>query len=489
MFRALTLAALVGVLTGSAPGQAIGVLHIKVTLTDASPALRPVAGHALLISDNPATSTPRRVVTAADGTANVRLSPGNYTVESDEPFGFDGKGYGWTQTVQMPAGRDLVLELTAANAEIGAAPPPPSPPARGVSKPTLAVAESPDSVTIWTPQSRASGFLVDATGLVVTSQRLIDHVSAIEVQLSASVKVAARVLAVDEARDVAVLWVDAASATSVHPASLGCGDQTTRSSDDARKTMTIGAPHGDVRNVAVDDVCEVVRAAVKAMTAASKPAATRLPVEPLQKFPVDKIDAAAQSRGSSLNLYQMSSSDFDVTFLTPVLIAGQQRKASQSNSRYALPQGVAITPTDFGDWSDYFTALPAVLAVRVTPKLTESFWTSVARGAAYTQGVALPPIKHFKPGFSRLRVYCGDVEVTPIHPFTLEQRVSETDAIREGLYVFDPRALGPHCKSVRLVLFSEKEPEKADSRTVDPQLIERVWQDFAPFRALAGPAI
>ena len=490
MCRALILAALVGILTGAAPGQAVGVLHIKVTLTDASRASTPVAGHALLVSDNPATSTPRRVVTAADGTANVRLAPGNYTVESDEPFGFDGKGYGWTQTVQMPAGRDLVLELTAANAEVGAAPPPSSAPARPVSDASLAVAESPDSaVTIWTPQARASGVLVDAAGLVVTSQRLIDHVSAIEVQLTPSIKVAARVLAADQDRDVAVLWFDPASTASSQVVPLGCESATTPPIVGGRKAVAIGSPHGDVRNVAVDDVCEVVRAAVKAMSTVSKPAATRLPVEQLQKFPADKSDAAAQARGSSLNLYQMSSSDFDVTFLTPVLIAGQQRKALQSNSRYALPQGVAITPTDFGDWSDYFTAMPAVLAVRVTPKLTESFWTSVARGAAYTQGVALPPIKHFKPGFSRLRVYCGDVEVTPIHPFTLEQRVSETDAIREGLYVFDPRALGPHCKSVRLVLFSEKEPEKADSRTVDPQLIERVWQDFAPFRALAGPAI
>jgi hypothetical protein len=42
-----------------------------------------------------------------------------------------------------------------------------------------------------------------------------------------------------------------------------------------------------------------------------------------------------------------------------------------------------------------------------------------------------------------MHVFCGDAEVTPIHPFKLEQRVSESDAIYEGLYVFDPGALGP----------------------------------------------
>ena len=124
--------------------------------------------------------------------------------------------------------------------------------------------------------------------------------------------------------------------------------------------------------------------------------------------------------------------------------------------------------------------------IRVTPKLAESFWTTIARGAAYTQGVAVPSIKHFKPGFSRLQLFCGSLEVTPIHPFTLEQRVSETDAIREGLYVFDPQALGPHCKSVKLALYSEKAPQKQDSRAVDPTVVERIWQDFAPYRAVTA---
>src|SRR5438034_387180 len=100
----------------------VAVLHIKVTLTDAAHAAVPVPRAALLISANPATTTPRRVVTAADGTATVRLRPGNYTVESDAPIAFDGKGYQWTQTLQIAAGREAVLELTARNAEVVAPP-------------------------------------------------------------------------------------------------------------------------------------------------------------------------------------------------------------------------------------------------------------------------------------------------------------------------------------------------------------------------------
>ncbi len=96
----------------------------------------------------------------------------------------------------------------------------------------------------------------------------------------------------------------------------------------------------------------------------------------------------------------------------------------------------------------------------------------------------MPPIKRFTSGFSRMRAFCGVAEVLPIHPFKLEQRVSESDAIYEGLYVFDPGALGPHCGTVKLELYSEKEPQKADTLVVDPKVIQQIWLDFAPYRAL-----
>ena len=57
------------------------------------------------------------------------------------------------------------------------------------------------------------------------------------------------------------------------------------------------------------------------------------------------------------------------------------------------------------------------------------------------------------------------------------------DAIFEGLYIFDPGALGPQCGTVKLVLFSEKAPEKGDPRVVDAKVLQQIWQDFAPYRA------
>jgi S1-C subfamily serine protease len=550
MLRAMVLATLFCVFPLASPGQAPSVLHIKVVLVDARQNVTPVPHHALLVSDNPASAPPRQIVTAPDGTADVRLRPGSYTVESDRPVAFHGKAYHWTQMVDIAAGRDAVLELTADNAEVepvasaatAAAPPLESDPA-------FLLPQWQDSVVaLWTPKTRASGFVVDAKGLIATNQRVIGTVTSVEVQLTPALKVAARVLAADSARDVAVLWIDPKVAASVRPVPLGCAQAAKPPVVDGQEIFTIGAPlreqkgitsgtvsrvephaiasdlllapgssggpvfaagggvvgitsavdekddsrRGDARVVRIDDVCDVVASAEKKMNEAAPPNGTPLPVEPVRPFPVEALKDAAQRRAGSLSPYQMSSSDFDVAFITPVLTYGAQYQEEQASGRErssgtrtpGAEQTFVRLLTDFSNWSEYVADFPPVLLVRVTPKLVEGFWTTVARGAARTQGVSLPPIKHFKSGFSRLRAFCGDAEVTPIHPFKLEQRVSESAAIHEGLYVFDPAALGPQCGSVKLVLYSEKEPEKGDTRVVDPKVLQQIWQDFAPYRDL-----
>ena len=548
VLRALLFATLFFVSSRAAFGQTLSVLHITVVVVDAERKATPVPRHALLVSDNPASAPPRQIVTTLDGTADVRLRPGNYTVESDRPVVFHGKAYQWTQMVDIVAGRDAVLELTADNAEV-------EPAASATSAAPLEADRSfllsqwQDSVVaLWTPSTHASGFLIDAKGLIATNQRVIGTATSVEVQLSPAVKVTASVLAADPVRDVAVLWIDPRVAASLRSVSLGCAQAAKPPVVDGQELFTIGAPlreqkgmtsgtvsrvephaivsdfrlasgsaggpvftaGGDVvgitsivddksesrraasRVVRIDDACDVVASAEKKMKDAAPPDGTHLPVEPVRPFPVNALKDAAQRRAGSLSPYQMSSSDFDVAFLTPVIISGAQSQSEQESGRGR--RGGARTPdaqpavvrplTDFGNWSEYVADVPPVLLIRVTPKLVEGFWTTVARGAARTQGVSLPPIKHAKSGFSRMRVFCGDAEVTPIHPFKLEQRVSESDAIDEGLYAVDPGALGPHCGPVKLVLYSEKEPAKGDTRLVDPRVVQQIWQDFAPYREL-----
>jgi len=62
----------------------------QIVLLDANQKATPVPRHALLVSENPSSAAPRRMVTAADGTAEIHLKPGNYTIESDEALVFQG---------------------------------------------------------------------------------------------------------------------------------------------------------------------------------------------------------------------------------------------------------------------------------------------------------------------------------------------------------------------------------------------------------------
>ncbi|HMF59127.1 MAG TPA: serine protease [Vicinamibacterales bacterium] len=545
MFRALVLATLFLVVPRADAVQALRVLHIKIVLVDAAGKATPIPHYLLLVSDNPATALPRRVVTALDGTADVSLRPGNYTVESDRPVAFGGKAYQWTQIVDVVAGRDAVLELKADNAEVVTATSETASAALLESDPSSLLALWQDSVVaIWTPTTHASGFVFDAKGLIATSQQVIGKATSVEVQLTPAIKVAARVLMADAVRDVAVLAIDPKVLASVRAVPLACA-QPRKPVAEGQELFTIGAPlrgpkgtasgtisrvephaivsdlilaagsaggpvfnaGGDLvgittlgddrdegtrrrtRIARMDDACGVIASAESKLKDGKPPDAAHLPVEPLLPFPAAAFKEAAKRRAGSLSPYQMATTDFDVNFITPILIYGAEVQSDQVTGR---ERGTAtrkpaepalVRPLlDFSNWSEYMSDYPPVLLIRVTPKLVENFWTTIARGAARTQGLALPPIKHFKSGFSRMRAYCGDAEVTPIHPFKLEQRVSENEAIYEGLYVFDPGALGPQCGTVKLVLYSEKEPEKADTRVVDPKVIEQIWQDFAPYR-------
>jgi len=529
--------------------QASGSLHIKVAIVDADQKAIPIPRHVLLISDNPASAPPRRVITALDGTAEVTLRPGNYTVESDKPVAFQGKSYEWMQIIDVAAGRTLDLELTTTNAEIGAATSSTATVSSAIeSAPALLLMPWHDSVFgIWTPTTHASGFLIDANGLIVTSQRAVGTATAVEVQLTPAVKVAGRVLATNAERDVALVRVDPKTVESLRPVDMKCGQPASRPVIERQEIYAIAAPlrqhkgmtpgvvlhvgphaiesdfrlaiggaggpvftadgallgitsvvderdataRGDLKVIRAEDACEVVAAAqkVKDVTA---PDAGHLPVEPAGSFPPDALKEIVQRRAGSLNPYQMASTDFDIGFITPVLVYGAQYQAEQASKRDRNDRGRRAEDTgpallrpqmDFANWSEYVADVPPVLMIRVTPKFEEGFWTKVARGAAQTQGMAIPAIKRFKSGFSRLKAFCGDSEVTPIHPFKLEQNVSDTNTVVEGLYIFDPAALGPECASVKLMLYSEKEPDKADTRVVDPKLIQQIWSDFAPFRA------
>jgi S1-C subfamily serine protease len=539
MLRIIAFASLALAAIQSDATQGSSVLHIRVSVVDGDQRPVPVARHALLISDNPPTAAPRRIVTRPDGTAEIRLRAGNYTVESDRPSALRGRAYHWTQIVDIVAGRDITLELTAANAEVG-------PVTAGMeTTPTLAEELAPSSlltkwqdsvVELWTEHQHAGGFMVSGTGLVATSRSGIGDATSVEVQLSPTDKVAGRVLATDPVRDVAVVQIDPAAATNAQPVPLACGSAAATSITSTQDLLTIEVPflgvkraisgavldlgpqvieadfalpassaggpvfagdgpavgltsipeadaavgRGHVRVVRAPAICDVVASAEQRIAAAAPPSGAHLPVEPSKPLPLAELKSAA-AQGFSLSPYASSSSDFNILFITPALLASAQSQVGRTGGANETLGGLHAV-SDFGEWSGYVSESPPVLFIRATPKLVESFWLKFARGAALTQGTSIPPIKHVGPGFSRMRVRCGNKEIAPVHPFRIRARVSETEAVDEGFYAFDPMAIGPQCGTVSLVLSSVKDPTKTEMRVVDPIVITQVWKDFAAYR-------
>ena len=223
MLRALVLATLLTALPAASAVQAPSVLSIKVVVKDADGRATPVPRYLLLVSENPPAAPPRRVMTALDGTATVRLRPGNYTIESDQPFAFQGKLYSWIATLDVVSGREAVLELTAENAEVESGDAPTGRSSVETESAMLQAKWQDSVVSIWTPTAHGSGFSIGANGLIATSQRVVGNATAIEVQLSPTVKVAASVVGTDAERGVALLSIDPKAAAAVQPVPLGCG--------------------------------------------------------------------------------------------------------------------------------------------------------------------------------------------------------------------------------------------------------------------------
>ena len=524
-----------------------GTLRIKVTLADAATVSTPIQRHRLLVSDEPPSAEPRLIVTGADGTAVLRLRPGSYIVESDRPVAFNGRAYEWRQVVEIVSGRDLSLDLTVDNAEIASSAALES---AALASPTSDSASIDDAllgkyrenvVAVWSPTARVSGFVVDLRGLIATDARAVGVATVVEVQLAPTVKVPARVLLSERARDVTIVQVDPSLVADRPALPLACPPSRAPSLNDGQEIASIMAPHGSENEIArgavttlqprrvatdmrlpfggsggpvfndagavvglmsmpverdsrMEDaavvptvfVCESLAAALPMLSKAGAPAATRLPVDPPRPYPDGTLEDADRGKTPNATVPVMASSDFDVAFVTPPMVHRARQRSGWTGGRSGRsPEAEARLGqlTDFGAWSEYFNTLPAVLVVRVTPKMVEGFWKRLGREAARTQGADLPPFKDFKTSFRHMRATCGGVEVTPIHPFVLEHRVTEKNVVREGLYVFDPDAFGPQCGTVTLSLYSEAQPERADTLTPARAVIDQIWNDFAPYRA------
>lgn len=406
-------------------------------------------------------------------------------------------------------------------------------------------------VTVWSETGHGTGFIFDDSGFVMTNQHVIGPSEYVAVQFDERQKVFARVLAVDPEKDVAVLWINLEGFPDAVPASLASSTSGEPTVIEGERVLTIGSPlnqrkvmttgvvskvepraiisdvnvnpgnsggplfnslgevvgittFGDFTKrgpgisgiVRIEETLGVVSRARSAIKGRTAPSAAYLPVEPTTAFPLDALKNAALAEKFETNRYVFGLGEFEVTLMTPPLTYWLETKAireatktkDKRNDKNGAVQGTIDVLDGFKGWREYIGEYKPVIIIDADPKMGESFWGAFGRGFAAAYGIHTQANIRFKTDFYKMKLFCGDREIMPIHPGKIPYFVNESnyfirakDATYEGLYSYPAGAISSACGEVRLEIFSERNPEKPNVKKLSDKTIARIEEDFAPY--------
>ncbi|HEX8271533.1 MAG TPA: trypsin-like peptidase domain-containing protein [Longimicrobiaceae bacterium] len=373
----------------SLSGQARSApLVVRAAIISEDLSVRPIPHLPLYVISGTDTA---RVETDLDGSASISLTPGTYRVVSTAPLRFSGSDLVWDTPVELAAGGGKV-EISNRNARTPANGPSAAasaarPAGRRVSEEAAIFERVRSGVfTVWGEEGKGSGFLVDATGVVLTNAHVVQGSSEVRVQVNDETKVRAKILHVDKDRDVAALLIPAARCAScvvlkLADASAGpiavTGERVLAIGSPLNQTgvMTLGIVskleeraiisdvninHGNSGGPLLNGAGEVIAintfgdftdqggpgisgsilitqaeptlAEARARLAAGEraPADSLLPNAPRDPFPLDAIKAVAAAPRFDLRPYSGSATGFDYVLMTPLSMAWRAAKASEA---------------------------------------------------------------------------------------------------------------------------------------------------------------
>lgn len=147
------------------------------------------------------------VTTSADGAAALTLPPGHYLVKSKNPLTLDASAYEWSIPFEVVAGRTTRLDLNDSNVSVARA----SDALRQgriTGTNDLLSVLGPRVVTVIGEVAHGSGVIAHGRGVVLTSAHLIRDSEELSVQFDARRKVGAKLLGIDQDRQIAALRID-----------------------------------------------------------------------------------------------------------------------------------------------------------------------------------------------------------------------------------------------------------------------------------------
>ena len=502
-------------------------IKIRAALFDRDLNLKPVPR--LVITLKPkAAGAPVTAQTTLDGVAELELPAGAYQLTTDKPAELFGKQYLWDLEVNV-AKPDQVIELSNDNAKVTD-----SAAARGAHVDELAeqfkrVRAS--VATVWTEDAADDGFLIDPAGLVFTSHFVIEGHKWIAVQFDGGRRLSADVLVDDETNNIAVLRISMeplkdifVPSLSLDPGALIEGERVFAIDNSIKrgKVMSTGLiSKADAKEIISDvkftdlasplfnssgtvvgysrivnkemhiiplaEVRDDIARAKQKLTTATTPSSRLLPVPPPGDFPVDSLLSRHETRWEK-EIYAFKLGDFDLELLTPVA----RYQYEQERYTTAMNQRMKQKGGDATKLQQPEHKYQPVFGISVYPQLKLAFWKSWGDNmATNNQG---PSTYRPKSSFSRLRLLCGDKEVEPILPGKFAIGTGSNRFVRVdqsafyGLYSYTPDVISSSCGKVTLEVYSASQADKPLVKVLEPAQVNRIWQDFEPFRKLQAGA-
>jgi S1-C subfamily serine protease len=492
------------------------------------------------------------VKSGLEGTAEAHLPPGRCTVSTPKPAELGGRRFSWNMQVSL-SGAEQNIDLTNDNAKVEEAAAQASPAKTASNDLTELFKRLKNTVvTVESESGHGTGFFVDGKGLILTNQHVVGDSEYLAVQFDRTHKIAARLIAADPQKDVALLSVNMAALPSASPAPLYRSGAGTTPVQEGERVFTIGSPlsldkiittgivskvephtimsdininpgnsGGPLFNAAgqviglttfgtraeagpgVSGIVRIEEALTlldrnRTKVTGNPPPDTLLPVEPLTPYPVEGLREVLRVEKYDSRPYYFAVGDFNIALSTPPLDYREQEemrlRAEREHTKRGKKQQNANQDTSDSDtpkeWEEEAGAHPAVFGIYVMPKAKEGFGSSLGRSFNVNSAAKLK----FKTDFQKMRLFCGDKEVQPIHPGKVPVMVSVRnravkmeDSTYKGVYLYSPDAVNPACGQVRLEIYSSKGGDPT-VKAFDEKTVQHIWEDFDAFRkAQAAP--
>ncbi len=526
--------------------QRLGKVTIKVVLNDN---LGQNFGLVIKKLNNESVISAIRARTTADGSVSVSLTPGDYVVESEKPLIINGKSYEWSVKLKVESGSTASLELNNENATITTTD---DALRRGriVDETDLLKALNDGVVNVQGELAQGTGSIVDGTGLILTSQHVIERSKEVRVQFGAGKKVAAKLVVEDPDLDLAVVWVDLSTCPSCKALATSERDTVL----DGARVFTISSPlahdktltKGMLRNTAevispdfkiasidsgapvfnaLGEVIGVLKFADQNGTsgviriqdsrvllakarqtikeATASPSTAMLPTQPGDSYPADDLKKV-DLKTFKPKAYEADFGEYQLTMITPVLkhyIIEKNRIAFEKQRKKIEKDGMITSPVisnsfyELRNWGDYVNQMRPVVHLLVVPEVSatgkSTFLSLLMLGSGL---MVLPPDFKFKADFEEMALMCDGKLVTPIQRGKIEFIKSLTSYLKmkqrtayAGVYTYSAESFAPDkCKQMSLQIVSQQNPATPEIRVVDPKLVRQVWSDFEPYRRQAG---